>query len=85
MEVELSSSFIDNDDIVVDILYVVNGQRLIQGTTMVSSVKRENFRSNATSMGVQSQLGILSQVMRVVDPTLHQHLGKLTVFCKHLH
>ncbi|KAJ0792468.1 putative Rab-GTPase-TBC domain-containing protein [Helianthus annuus] len=40
---------------------------------------RENFRSNATSMGVQAQLGILSQVMRVVDPKLHQHLGKLTL------
>ncbi|KAK1428419.1 hypothetical protein QVD17_17253 [Tagetes erecta] len=38
---------------------------------------RENFRSNATSMGVQSQLGILSQVMRVVDPKLHQHLEGL--------
>nr|GEU65039.1 TBC1 domain family member 15-like isoform X1 [Tanacetum cinerariifolium] len=38
---------------------------------------RENFRSNATSMGVKSQLGILSQVMRVVDPTLHQHLEGL--------
>nr|GEW38281.1 TBC1 domain family member 15-like isoform X1 [Tanacetum cinerariifolium] len=38
---------------------------------------RENFRSNATSMGVQSQLGILSQVIRVVDPTLHQHLEGL--------
>ncbi|CAH1420074.1 unnamed protein product [Lactuca virosa] len=38
---------------------------------------RENFRSNATSMGVQSQLSILSQVMRVVDPKLHQHLEGL--------
>ncbi|KAL8215032.1 hypothetical protein R6Q57_004481 [Mikania cordata] len=38
---------------------------------------RENFRSNATSMGVQSQLGILSQVMRTVDPKLHQHLEGL--------
>nr|XP_043610308.1 rab GTPase-activating protein 22-like [Erigeron canadensis]XP_043610309.1 rab GTPase-activating protein 22-like [Erigeron canadensis] len=38
---------------------------------------RENFRSDATSMGVQSQLGILSQVMRVVDPKLHKHLEGL--------
>ncbi|KVI03875.1 Rab-GTPase-TBC domain-containing protein [Cynara cardunculus var. scolymus] len=38
---------------------------------------RENFRSDATSMGVQAQLGILSQVMRVIDPKLHQHLDAL--------
>ncbi|KAI3668006.1 hypothetical protein L6452_43077 [Arctium lappa] len=38
---------------------------------------RENFRSDATSMGVQAQLGILSQVMRVIDPKLHQHLEGL--------
>lgn len=38
---------------------------------------RENFRSNSTSIGVQSQLSTLSQVMRVVDPKLHQHLEEL--------
>ncbi|KAJ9543224.1 hypothetical protein OSB04_022931 [Centaurea solstitialis] len=38
---------------------------------------RENFRSDAKSMGVQAQLGILSQVMRVIDPKLHQHLEGL--------
>lgn len=38
---------------------------------------RENFRSSTSSMGVQSQLGTLSQIMKVVDPKLHQHLEEL--------
>ncbi|OMP11139.1 hypothetical protein COLO4_04013 [Corchorus olitorius] len=38
---------------------------------------RENFRSSATSMGVQSQLNTLSQVIKTVDPKLHQHLEDL--------
>ncbi|XP_063943247.1 uncharacterized protein LOC108208450 isoform X1 [Daucus carota subsp. sativus] len=38
---------------------------------------RENFRTNASSMGVQTQLGTLSQIMKVVDPQLHQHLENL--------
>ena len=37
--------------------------------------QRENFRTTATSMGVQTQLGMLSQVIKTVDPRLHQHLG----------
>ncbi|CAB81443.1 putative protein [Arabidopsis thaliana] len=38
---------------------------------------RENFRTTATSMGVQTQLGMLSQVIKTVDPRLHQHLEDL--------
>ncbi|CDY14234.1 TBC1 domain family member 15 isoform X1 [Brassica rapa] len=38
---------------------------------------RENFRTTTTSMGVQTQLGMLSQVIKTVDPRLHQHLEDL--------
>ncbi|XVF72037.1 hypothetical protein PTKIN_Ptkin12aG0089200 [Pterospermum kingtungense] len=38
---------------------------------------RENFRCTTTSMGVQSQLGTLSQIIKTVDPKLHQHLEDL--------
>ncbi|KAG8489674.1 hypothetical protein CXB51_017639 [Gossypium anomalum] len=38
---------------------------------------RENFRCSTSSIGVQSQLGILSQVIKTVDPKLHQHLEDL--------
>ncbi|XP_010526495.1 PREDICTED: TBC1 domain family member 15-like isoform X1 [Tarenaya hassleriana] len=38
---------------------------------------RENFRATTTSMGVQTQLGVLSQIIRTVDPRLHQHLEEL--------
>ncbi|XP_048429768.1 TBC1 domain family member 15-like isoform X3 [Pyrus x bretschneideri] len=38
---------------------------------------RENFRCSASSIGVQSQLGTLSQVIRTIDPKLHQHLDDL--------
>ncbi|CAK9140602.1 unnamed protein product [Ilex paraguariensis] len=38
---------------------------------------RENFRCTRSSMGVQSQLNILSQIIKVVDPKLHQHLEDL--------
>ncbi|XP_022758461.1 TBC1 domain family member 15-like isoform X2 [Durio zibethinus] len=38
---------------------------------------RENFRCNTTSIGVQSQLSTLSQVIKTVDPKLHQHLEEL--------
>ncbi|KAJ4844047.1 hypothetical protein Tsubulata_013453 [Turnera subulata] len=38
---------------------------------------RENFRCSASSMGVQAQLGTLSQIIRTVDPKLHQHLEEL--------
>lgn len=38
---------------------------------------RENFRCTASSMGVQSQLGTLSQIMKTVDPKLHHHLQDL--------
>ncbi|XVF81016.1 hypothetical protein PTKIN_Ptkin15bG0122500 [Pterospermum kingtungense] len=38
---------------------------------------RENFRCNISSMGVQSQLGTLSQIIKIVDPRLHQHLEDL--------
>ncbi|KAJ6773693.1 TBC1 DOMAIN FAMILY MEMBER 15-LIKE ISOFORM X1 [Salix purpurea] len=38
---------------------------------------RENFRCSASSMGVQTQLSTLSQVIKTVDPKLHQHLEAL--------
>ncbi|XP_050149667.1 rab GTPase-activating protein 22-like isoform X3 [Malus sylvestris] len=38
---------------------------------------RENFRCSASSIGVQSQLGTLSQVIKTIDPKLHQHLEDL--------
>ncbi|KAI4349374.1 hypothetical protein L6164_009966 [Bauhinia variegata] len=38
---------------------------------------RQNFKVTASSMGVQSQLGTLSQIMKAVDPKLHQHLEEL--------
>ncbi|XP_028765498.1 TBC1 domain family member 15 [Neltuma alba] len=38
---------------------------------------RENFRTSASSMGVQSHLSTLSQIMKTVDPQLHQHLEDL--------
>ncbi|XP_057985021.1 uncharacterized protein LOC110663353 isoform X1 [Hevea brasiliensis] len=38
---------------------------------------RENFRTSATSIGVQAQLSTLSQVIKTVDPMLHQHLEDL--------
>ncbi|XP_057798144.1 rab GTPase-activating protein 22-like isoform X3 [Salvia miltiorrhiza] len=38
---------------------------------------RENFRCTTSAMGVQSQLGTLSQIIRAIDPKLHQHLEEL--------
>ncbi|GMI76150.1 hypothetical protein like AT4G28550 [Hibiscus trionum] len=38
---------------------------------------RDNFRCDTTSIGVQSQLVTLSQVIKTVDPKLHQHLEEL--------
>ncbi|WCJ38293.1 Ypt/Rab-GAP domain of gyp1p superfamily protein [Euphorbia peplus] len=38
---------------------------------------KENFRSSSTSMGVQTQLSTLSQIIKTVDPKLHQHLEEL--------
>ncbi|CAI0434525.1 unnamed protein product [Linum tenue] len=38
---------------------------------------RENFRTSTTSIGVQTQLSTLSQVIKTVDPKLHQHLVNL--------
>ncbi|XP_023514874.1 TBC1 domain family member 15-like isoform X1 [Cucurbita pepo subsp. pepo] len=38
---------------------------------------RENFRCNTGTIGVQSQLSTLSQVIKIVDPKLHQHLEEL--------
>ncbi|CAL5336203.1 TBC1 domain family member 15-like isoform X1 [Camellia sinensis] len=39
------------------------------------AMRRENFRSNANSIGVQSQLSALTGIMKAVDPKVHQHLG----------
>ncbi|KAG6400917.1 hypothetical protein SASPL_137762 [Salvia splendens] len=38
---------------------------------------RENFRCTSSAMGVQSQLGTLSQIVNTIDPKLHQHLEEL--------
>ncbi|XP_059297830.1 rab GTPase-activating protein 22-like isoform X2 [Lycium ferocissimum] len=38
---------------------------------------RENFKSSANSMGVQSQLSTLAQIVKTVDPKLHRHLEEL--------
>ncbi|KAF8038286.1 hypothetical protein BT93_B0975 [Corymbia citriodora subsp. variegata] len=38
---------------------------------------RENFRCTTSSIGVQSQLGTLSTIIKTLDPQLHQHLEDL--------
>ncbi|KAJ8749105.1 hypothetical protein K2173_013712 [Erythroxylum novogranatense] len=38
---------------------------------------RENFRCSTSSIGVQSQLSTLSEVIKTIDPKLHQHLEDL--------
>ncbi|KAL3365061.1 hypothetical protein AABB24_010285 [Solanum stoloniferum] len=38
---------------------------------------RENFKSSANSIGVQSQLRSLAQIVTIVDPKLHRHLEEL--------
>ncbi|KAJ7972624.1 TBC1 domain family member 15 [Quillaja saponaria] len=38
---------------------------------------RENFRCTTSSIGVQAQLSTLSQIIKAVDPKLHQHLEDL--------
>ncbi|KAL0383636.1 UNVERIFIED_CONTAM: TBC1 domain family member 15 [Sesamum calycinum] len=38
---------------------------------------RENFRCTSTSMGVQSQLGTLAQIIKAIDPKLHNHLEEV--------
>ncbi|XP_021888569.1 TBC1 domain family member 15-like isoform X2 [Carica papaya] len=38
---------------------------------------RENFRCSTSSIGVQTQLSTLSQIIRTIDPKLHQHLEDL--------
>ncbi|XP_042516224.1 rab GTPase-activating protein 22-like isoform X2 [Macadamia integrifolia] len=38
---------------------------------------RGNFKTSASSIGVQSQLSTLAEIIKVVDPKLHQHLETL--------
>ncbi|GAB4841063.1 hypothetical protein Ancab_039672 [Ancistrocladus abbreviatus] len=38
---------------------------------------RDNFKVTSTSIGVQSRLGTLSAIIKVVDPKLHRHLEEL--------
>ncbi|CAA7388878.1 unnamed protein product [Spirodela intermedia] len=38
---------------------------------------RGNFRCTSSSVGVQSQLAILSSVVKTIDPKLHEHLENL--------
>lgn len=49
---------------------------MLSPTSLSFLGKRENFRCTSSSIGVQSQLSTLSQIIRTVDPKLHQHLGK---------
>lgn len=42
--------------------------------------QRENFKSSSNSLGVQSQLSTLAQIVKIVDPKLHRHLGKSFLF-----
>ena len=46
--------------------------------------KRENFRCGTSSIGVQSQLSTLSEILKAVDPKLHQHLGMLSIPLKYI-
>lgn len=39
-------------------------------------MKRGNFRCIGNSIGVEAQLGNLASITQVIDPKLHQHLGK---------
>uniref|UniRef100_A0A2P2M8U9 Rab-GAP TBC domain-containing protein n=1 Tax=Rhizophora mucronata TaxID=61149 RepID=A0A2P2M8U9_RHIMU len=36
---------------------------------------RDNFKCTTNSIGVQTQLSRLSQVIKTIDPKLHQHIG----------
>ncbi|XP_074279027.1 uncharacterized protein LOC141603801 isoform X2 [Silene latifolia] len=38
---------------------------------------RDNFKTTATSIGVQARLSTLSSIIKVIDPKLHQHLEDL--------
>ncbi|XP_019165314.1 PREDICTED: TBC1 domain family member 15 [Ipomoea nil] len=38
---------------------------------------RENFKCTVNSVGVQSQLNTLSQIVKTIDPKLHRHLEEL--------
>ncbi|KAH9625541.1 hypothetical protein KSS87_020337 [Heliosperma pusillum] len=38
---------------------------------------RDNFKTSATSIGVQARLSTLSAIIKVVDPKLHEHLEEL--------
>lgn len=38
---------------------------------------RDNFKTSATSIGVQARLSTLSAIIKVIDPKLHQHLEEL--------
>lgn len=38
---------------------------------------RDNFKTSATSIGVQARLSTLSAIIKVIDPRLHQHLEEL--------
>ncbi|KAI3984129.1 hypothetical protein MKX01_035256, partial [Papaver californicum] len=45
--------------------------------SLPQSLKRGNFKCTQNSVGVQSQdsqLSTLAEVLRVVDPKLHQHI-----------
>ncbi|XP_042515533.1 GTPase-activating protein gyp7-like isoform X2 [Macadamia integrifolia] len=38
---------------------------------------RGNFKTSVSSIGVQSQLSVLAEIIKVVDPKLHQHLENI--------
>ncbi|WRX09707.1 Rab-GAP-TBC domain - like 2 [Theobroma cacao] len=59
---------------ITKVLFFYNGLDVVCSVLMSG---RENFRCSTNSIGVQSQLSTLSQVIRTVDPKLHQHLEDL--------
>lgn len=42
-----------------------------------SIVKRGNFKATSTTIGVRSQLSLLSSIVKAVDPKLHEHIGMI--------
>lgn len=58
----------------VSVNFSTDTERLI---LYMLTLQRGNFVSSSTSIGVRSQLTILSSVMKAVDPKLHEHLGRV--------
>lgn len=61
---------------VIALLYVVFFCNYRDWYLLLCLLKRGNFRYTESSVGVESQLNNLASVTQVIDPKLHQHLGK---------